>query len=371
LRDETHIEEIFSSGYSVYAGKGSLNELEKFLSSATPQYSKHFILVDENTLQDCLPTLIAQVPALNRAEIVEIVSGERNKTIETCIQLWEVLTELNADRHAILINLGGGVISDLGGFVASTYKRGIDFVNIPTTLLSQVDASVGGKVGVDLMNLKNQVGAFSYPKGVFIDPVFLNTLPKNEVMSGFAEMLKHALIADIDLWYELMSFDWSMLEDIEPYIIRSVKIKNKIVMDDPREKGVRKLLNFGHTIGHAIESYSLENSGKELLHGEAIAIGMVCESYISSVLCELPQDQVEEITSFLMNHYPAFSLDSMAHHRLIETIRNDKKNRDNKMNFSLISAIGEGVYDQQVSADLVIDALNYYQSRQNAVTHGY
>lgn len=371
LKDESHIEEIYSSGYSVFAGKGSLKELEKLLRSVSPAYSKHFILVDENTLQDCLPALIAQVPALSRAEIVEIVSGERNKTIETCIQLWEVLTELNADRHAILINLGGGVISDLGGFVASTYKRGIDFVNIPTTLLSQVDASVGGKVGVDLMNLKNQVGVFSYPKGVFIDPVFLNTLPKNEVMSGFAEMLKHALISDIDLWYELISFDWSMLEDIEPYIIRSIKIKNKIVLDDPREKGVRKLLNFGHTIGHAIESYSLENSGKELLHGEAIAIGMVCECYISGILCNLPQEQIDEVTGFLLNHYPAFSLDSMAHHRLIETIRNDKKNRENNMNFTLINAIGEGVYDQVVSADLVIDALNYYQSRQNAVTHDY
>jgi 3-dehydroquinate synthase len=371
LNNSTHIEEVFSSGYSVFAGRGALKQLDAYLAKPANRHSRHFVLADENTMQHCLPALMAQVPSLSKAEVVEIVSGERSKTIETCIQLWEVLTELNADRHAIVVNLGGGVICDLGGFVASTYKRGIDFVNIPTTLLAQVDASVGGKVGVDLMNLKNQVGVFSYPKGVYIDPVFLNTLPKNEIMSGFAEMLKHALIADADLWNELINFDWSLLDVMDSLIVRSVRIKNKIVLDDPKEKNIRKLLNFGHTIGHAIESYSLEGSGKELVHGHAIAIGMVCETYISVALCGFPAEDLEEVSSFLMSNYPFYPIDSMAHHRLIEMIRNDKKNRANVMNFTLLNAIGEGVYDQHVTADLIIDSLNYYQSRQKAVAHDY
>lgn len=362
-----HNQEVISSGYAVHIGVDVLSQLERDL--CTIDYTRKFILVDEHTIQHCLPVLMTSVPSLRQAEVVEIESGESNKTIEICTRVWEVLTELNADRHCLLINLGGGVIGDLGGFVASTYKRGIHFVNVPTTLLAQVDASVGGKVGVNLTNFKNQVGVFNNPQAVYINPQFLNTLPRNEVMSGFAEMVKHGLISDAEHFEALKHFDLSRLDLLEPHIEQSVRIKNKIVLEDPTENDVRKCLNFGHTIGHAIESFSHENQSSGLLHGQAIAIGMVCEAYLSAEIAGLDRESLDDISQFLLGHYPSIRIDAVSHHRIIEIMRNDKKNFNDRMNFTLISEIGNAVYDQEVSADRVIDALNYYQKRLQAIAH--
>jgi len=367
LSRKEHNREIIASGYPVHVGVDTLSQLERDL--CTTDYSRKFILVDENTIQHCLPMLIAGVPSLRQAEVVEIESGENNKTIDIAIRLWEVLTELKADRHSVLINLGGGVIGDLGGFVASTFKRGMEFLNVPTTLLAQVDASVGGKVGINLKHLKNQVGLFNGPRAVYVNPQFLNTLPKREVMSGYSEMLKHGMISDADHFNELVQFDLSRIDLLEPHIEKSIRIKNNIVLDDPFEANKRKLLNLGHTVGHAIETYSLENQSNGLLHGEAVAIGLVCETFLSVELLDLHVSVLEEVAGFIFERYPAFRIEAMAHHRIIEIMRNDKKNVGDKMNFTLISELGSGQFDQEVSADRVIDALNYYQVRLNAVAN--
>lgn len=367
MSSRKHIHSVIASDYEVFLGEDVLSQLERDLCER--DYSRKYILVDENTIQHCLPILIASVPSLRQAEVVEIESGEEHKTIEICIRLWEVLTELRADRHSLLINLGGGVIGDMGGFVASTYKRGIDFVNVPTTLLAQVDASVGGKVGVDLRQLKNQVGVFSNPEAVYIMPGFLKTLSKRQVLAGMAEMIKHGLIADESHYRALREFDLSQIGALLPLIDTSVRIKNRIVLDDPQEKGIRKLLNFGHSIGHAIESFSMENGHKPLLHGEAVAVGMLCEAWLSAQLCDFPEEELEALAHFILPLYPPFLFETMEQHRMIEIMRNDKKNRDDRLNFTLLSAVGVASYDHEISADRVMEALSFYQSRLNSVNH--
>lgn len=362
-----NIRSVIASDYEVFLGEDVLRQMERDLCER--DYSRKYILVDENTIQHCLPILISNVPSLRQAEVVEIESGEQHKTLEICIRLWEVLTELRADRQSLMINLGGGVIGDMGGFVAATYKRGIDFVNVPTTLLAQVDASVGGKVGVDLRQLKNQVGVFSNPQAVYIMPGFLKTLPKREVLAGMAEMIKHGLIADESHYRDLRQFDLSRIDELLPLIETSVRIKNSIVLDDPQEKGIRKLLNFGHTIGHAIESFSMENGHRPLLHGEAIAVGMLCEAWLSTRLTDFPETELEALSNFIMELYPPFLFETMEQHRIIEIMRNDKKNRDDRLNFTLLTVVGEATHDHEVSADRVMEALAYYQSRLNTVNH--
>ena len=271
---------ITANNYSVYFDSKGYETLAEMLKPS--HYSKIFILVDENTSQYCLPHLLNNLATEIEIEIIELEVGEIHKNIATCTEVWGALSDLGGDRKSILINLGGGVISDLGGFVACTFKRGIDFINIPTTLLSMVDASIGGKNGVDLGNLKNQIGIIREPKAVIIDTQFLSTLPQNEMRSGLAEMLKHGLIFDEKYWNEFKDLNQKDFADFDQLIHRSVEIKNEIVMQDPTENGIRKALNFGHTLGHAIESYFLENENKKtLLHGEAIAVGMILESYIS------------------------------------------------------------------------------------------
>lgn len=360
-------QQVVSPDCVVHIGQDSLVHLENHLQAYS--YSRKFVLVDENTLQHCLPLLMTEVPSLSKAEVVEIESGESNKTVEIANRLWEVLTELGADRHSVMINLGGGVIGDLGGFVAATFKRGFDFLNVPTTLLAQVDASVGGKLGVNLNHLKNQVGIFKNPRAVYANPRFINTLAKNQVMSGYAEMLKHGLIADSGHYRALLDFDWSRIDLLEEHIAHSVFIKNQIVAQDPEEYDIRKWLNFGHTIGHALETYSHEDQSGGLLHGEAIAIGMICELYLSVKLLDLDESVLEQYTQFVTKHFPDFFVEALRHHRIIEIMRNDKKNIGHKMNFTLIPEVGTAVHDQQVSADLVIEALNYYQKSIIRIRH--
>ena len=356
---------IISGNSRICIGKDALRELNRVLNYSPGKRSALFVLADENTIRNCLPIANDQVKRIRDAELIEIKSGEENKTIETCTAIWRRLSGIGAGRDSILINLGGGVIGDMGGFAASAFKRGIRFINIPTTLLSQVDASVGGKLGIDLDNLKNEVGFFNEPTDVFICPQFLETLPAREKISGFAEVIKHALIADKNYWAELVSQFTNPLSarDWSPVIIRSIEIKSSIVKKDPLEKGIRKSLNFGHTIGHALESWSLEGVGIRLLHGEAIAIGMICEAYLSVLKCKFNKILLDEISSFILHIFKRVNLDAFDDVRLIELMRHDKKNKDGKINFTLISAIGEPKTDRNCDANEIRKALLYFRER--------
>ncbi len=350
---------INADNYTIYVGE-EVNENAQHLIAKFAG-SKIAVLVDENTLSNCFPKLVEICPILNKAELIEIESGEENKNIEICTQLWLSLSELQFNRNDLLINLGGGVITDMGGFVASCYKRGISFINFPTTLLAQVDASVGGKTGVDLLNLKNQVGLYSQPLAVYILPEFLKTLPKNQLISGYAEMLKHALIADEEHWKLLVNTDPEMVPINTRLIEQSVNIKNKIVMKDPKEGGKRKILNFGHTIGHAVESYFLEN-GNTLLHGEAVALGMICEAFLSYKINGLSKEELENIKSKIRKHYSFINLSGIEPEKLIGLMQHDKKNMDKQINFSLLNNIGSCKFNVFVNSDLIIESLGYYNA---------
>lgn len=356
--------EIKSADYSVFISSDITKEINAFFKSNPTRYSKLFILVDENSFRNCYPQLVEQVNLFKDAELIEIESGEENKNLDVCMQIWSTLSELGADRKSLFINLGGGVIGDMGGFIASTFKRGIDFINIPTTLLAQVDASVGGKVGIDLNHLKNEIGVFNNPKAVFVNSHFLNTLDKRQLLSGFAEIIKHALIADAAYWKQVINVNLKDMKALDQLIETSVRIKNKVVMQDPHEYGIRKSLNFGHTIGHAIETYSLEETEQEaLLHGEAIAIGMICEAYLSHRLCGLSKEQLKEITDFIMNKYPALTIEDMDQQHLIELMGHDKKNEKGLINFALLSAIGTCEINKTAHPDQILEALSYYSEQ--------
>ncbi len=356
--------EIRSNTYSVFISNDISKEINRFLKANKSKYSKLFILVDENSLKYCYPQLVEKIEAFEDGEIIEIDSGEQSKTLEVCIQIWSALSEYGADRKSLFVNIGGGVIGDMGGFIASTFKRGIDFINIPTTLLSQVDASIGGKVGVDLNHLKNEIGVFNNPAAVFVNSNFLNTLDKRQILSGFAEIIKHALIADYNYWKKVMNADFADLNSFEELIKTSVHIKNTIVSEDPTEQNTRKVLNFGHTIGHAIETFSLEHENKKhLLHGEAIAVGMVCEAFLSYKICKLSKDELSEITEFIVGKFKSVKLDEMDTHRLIELMKHDKKNEKGDINFSLLSAIGKCEINKKAKADQIIEALKYYSEQ--------
>ena len=327
------MKEIKSDNYSIWHGENFLSKLD------FSGYSKVAILVDENTKRDCLPKL----PQLDNSIIIEIKSGEEHKNINTCNFIWKQLTANHFDRNSLLINLGGGVIGDMGGFAASTYKRGIDFIQVPTTLLAMVDASVGGKLGVDLNGLKNQIGVFNNPKSVLILPEFLETLPENQLKSGFAEVIKHALISDKNLWQEIISIPFNEM-NWEKIIETSINIKNKIVLSDPYEKGERKKLNFGHTFGHAVETYYLEK-GTPILHGEAVLMGILLELELSLVT----QEQNNEIKNYILSN---FSLPfTPKKSDLLPFLMNDKKNKVGKVNYSLLTNIGSCSVDNLFSTD--------------------
>jgi 3-dehydroquinate synthase len=344
--------------YPLIVAEGSYETLAKMLKLDAESGCSFIILVDENTHQNCLPQLITNVEALVSAEIIEIDSGEENKNIETCIQLWEALTELGADRHSILINLGGGVITDMGGFVAATYKRGIRFYNIPTTLLAQVDASTGSKTGVDLGGLKNQVGVFADPQAVYINPGFLRTLPIEQLQSGFGEIIKHALIADKNYWALIKRAFYYEVENWGNLIKPSLNIKSSIVIKDPTEKGPRKLLNFGHTIGHALETFALENK-RPLLHGQAVALGMLAEAWLSTKLTGLSDKEFDEIQKVILSNFDVFQFEETNFERILELMGHDKKNVSGQVRLTLLNQIGKGVYDISCEENLLKDALKY------------
>ena len=321
-------------------------------------YSTLFILVDENTFKYCYPKFIPNLRTDKRIEVIEIESGEINKNLETCIGVWNAITELGGDRKSLIITLGGGVITDLGGFVASCFKRGIDFVNIPTTLLSMVDASVGGKTGVDLGVLKNQIGLFANPEMVLVDTAYLTTVSEREIKSGTAEIIKYGITYDISLFNEIKNNKDLKIEDL---IFRSIEIKNEVVLKDPKEQNIRKILNFGHTLGHAIESFYLESEDKvSLTHGEAIAIGMVCESYMSSKILNFPIKNVVEIKKVILSIYNKTNLLLEDFSGILELLKHDKKNVKGRVNFVLLNDYEDYKLDCEVSNDLIIESMKFY-----------
>ena len=352
---------ILSNNYYVNFKEDAYSKLNTYISSYKP--STVFILVDENTNENCLPTLLQELATTLPIEIIEIEAGEENKNLDTCTGVWNALTELGADRKSLLINLGGGVITDLGGFVASVFKRGIAFVNIPTTLLSMVDASVGGKTGVDLGVLKNQIGLFSNPEMVLIDPNYLKTLSERELRSGLAEIIKHGLIYDKNLWNKATSFKELSVPNLSSLIHRSIEIKNEVVIQDPKEVGIRKILNFGHTLGHAIESYFLESETKEnLTHGEAIAIGMITEAYISKSLLNFPSEELNNIKKSILEIFKKVHIETADYDAIIALLIHDKKNVGGQVNFVLLTDFEKYKLDCKVDNALLIKSLDYYNS---------
>jgi 3-dehydroquinate synthase len=353
------MEPIKSDSFSVYFDAQSYTVLEMHLNEK--HYSKIFLLTDTNTERECVPIFKKLVPEAKNWISVVIPAGEPFKTIETCLQVWNSLSELGADRKSLLVNLGGGVVTDLGGFVASTYQRGINFINIPTTLLSMVDASIGGKTGVDLGTLKNQIGVINQPELVLVDSVYLKTLSSRELRSGFAEMLKHGLIQDSNYWNELKNLKPE--EVTADQIYTSVQIKNEVVQEDPTEQNLRKILNFGHTLGHAIESYFLNSETDEtLLHGEAIALGMILEAYLSIAVCGLSKNESDAIKSILLNTYPRVEIGRIQQEEILKLLRFDKKNAHGKVYFSLLEKIGYATYNKEVTDDLMFQAFEYYSA---------
>ena len=335
------------------------SQLNQLITATKP--SQVFILVDENTHEHCLPALLGNLETEISFEIIEIEAGEEMKTIETATQLWEILSEFNADRKALLINLGGGVITDMGGFVASTYKRGIKFINIPTTLLGMCDASIGGKTGIDHRFLKNIVGTFAEPEQIFVYPDFLKTLSFIELRSGFAEMLKHGLIADQKHWTDLISIENLTPESIFPFIESSMKIKQNVVELDFKEQNIRKTLNFGHTIGHALESLFLKRENL-IPHGEAVALGMICETRLSFLENLISEETANQIITNIKKFYPSISIASFTKEEIIVLMKNDKKNDAGKINFSLLTEIGSSNFDYSCSEENINYALHYYQN---------
>jgi len=350
------MESIKTGTYEVHFNARAIEALEAHLGSAG--YSALFILVDANTRQHCLQPFLELFSKPPQYELLQISPGEENKNLETCMQLWEELSEKGADRKSLLINLGGGVLTDLGGFVASTFKRGIAFINIPTTLLAMVDASIGGKTGIDLGRLKNQIGVINQPEMVLIFDHFLQTLEERQLRSGFAEMLKHGLIRSTAYWQELKGL--RSLEQITPFITESVRIKNEVVLQDPREEHLRKVLNFGHTLGHAIESYYL-GGADSLLHGEAIAIGMILEAYLSHKLCGLDTSSMDDIRDTFMRWYPRIPITDADTAQIRNLLIFDKKNTHGRVNFVLLSEIGQPAIDVTVPAGLYEEAFAYYR----------
>ncbi len=358
---------IQAKDYSILVDITVFDQINDFLNQKTFEGSNFFIFVDENTHEHCLPGLVWHVDKLREAEVIETESGEENKTLETSYQLWNVLTELGADRNSVVINLSGGMLSDMGGFVASTFKRGMRFINIPTTLLSMVDASIGGKLGIDFNGLKNQIGMFNNPDAIFINTDYIKTLPERQVKSGMAEIIKHGLIADeayLGTIYKNANFSKATIFEDEMQwpetISRSVEIKNEIVKQDFEERDLRKTLNFGHTIGHAIETWFLtHNPQSALLHGEAVAMGMISELYLSAKSIGYPEQELQKHVKPLASLFPKTEIKSDTYDQILELMQHDKKNKDGKINFVLIEQTGKAIIDQNCSKELIIESLDY------------
>ncbi len=346
----------------IFIGNNVFDEIKSFFEVNNFKSSDIYILVDENTRKYCLPDIINKINAFDQSTIIEIKSGEEHKNIDTALLVWKRMLELGADRNAILVNLGGGVICDVGGFIASLYKRGIKFINIPTTLMSQVDAGFGGKTGVDMDGMKNQIGLFSNAEAVFIYPKFINSLNKRQKLSGFAEIIKHSIISNLISLEDLIDFDFENDGEINKLICNSVITKGRIVVEDYKENSIRKTLNFGHTIGHAIESYSLLNDKEPLMHGEALAIGIICEIFLSVKHKNFPKTLQQKVNSFIIDKFGRYNINNTAYDSLISMMLNDKKNHNREISFVLVAEIGKPFIDQYCNNDEIAEALDFYNN---------
>ena len=327
----------------------------------TLNYDGLFLLTDNNTQNYCLP-LIQSLSEVQSAKKFSIPPGDENKNLESLSKVWKFFSDNGANRKSLLINLGGGMLTDLGGFAAATFKRGIRFINIPTTLLAVVDAAVGGKTGINFNGLKNEIGVFLPAEIVLIESEFFKTLDKKNFLSGYAEMIKHALLSSEKEWQKMMSFnvdnvDYEALKDL---MMTSVGIKEKIVEQDPTEKGIRKALNLGHTIGHAMESFSYEIN-RPVLHGYAIAWGLVCELYLSFRKTGFNQDKLTKTIHFIKENYGVFPFDCNQYDRLYELMQHDKKNESAEVNFTLLSDTGDIKINQTASKEEIFEALDFYR----------
>lgn len=342
---------------NILLSRNLTNDLQEFFHQK--KYSNLAVLVDENTYRDCYPIIQSALPA---HFTIKVKSGETEKNLTTCVTIWQTMTEYALDRHACMVVLGGGVLGDMGGFCAATYKRGIDFILIPTTLLAQVDASIGGKLGIDFNHFKNHIGVFENPIFTLLFHGFLETLPLPELKSGFAEVIKHTLISDVKMWKEislraLRDQDWPKL------VKHSVAFKARVTTEDPKEKGLRKILNAGHTIGHALESYLLAK-GNRILHGEAIAVGLITESFIAQRRGLLAEDDFKEICNFILNIYGKVRFEEDELSAIANLALQDKKNKDNKILCVLLKGIGEAKWDCEISLELIKEALAFYRMIQ-------
>lgn len=335
-------------------------ELSDFLNALT--FNKLFILTDENTQRDCLP-LLQEIPAIKEATLLTVKAGDTHKDIEHLAHIWSRLSNEGASRDSLLINLGGGMVTDMGGFAGATFKRGIRTINIPTTLMASVDAAVGGKTGINFNGLKNEIGSFYPPLCVFIDCRFLQTLDAENILSGYAEMIKHALISTEETYNAVLAFDLNASTFISPLsslIAQSVAVKEKIVAEDPKEKGIRKALNFGHTIGHAFESLSFAQQ-RPILHGHAVAAGMICELYLSHKVCGFPSEKLSQLLYYIKEYYPGFAYDCNDYETLYAYMTHDKKNEGGVINFTLLGNIGDVRINQQVSQATILESLDFYR----------
>jgi 3-dehydroquinate synthase len=348
------------AGTPVFVGPSALEELKSNLEGLFADKEALFILADENTIKLCFPILAKAVPKLSTAYKIIVKPGDDNKTLAACESIWNELAVAGGNRRSLLINLGGGMITDLGGFAAATFHRGMDYLNIPTSLLAMIDASLGGKTGIDLYSLKNQVGLFAPAVAVYVWPGFLNTLPHRQLTSGYAEMMKHALIADAGFWNQLIKIPMAVISNWEELILKAIEIKGTIVNKDLREHGVRARLNFGHTIGHAIETYSLRHDENPLTHGEAVAMGMICEAYISYRLIDFSHAQRDELVKQILLNFKHYKIPVEAIDELVEITNYDKKNEKGRLMLTLLKNIGNSVEGQKCETALVREALFRY-----------
>ena len=343
------------------------SELENELGMILSNYpeDKVFLVTEQNCEKLCVP-LISQTPGFNHFKKVVILAGEENKKLSSVEKIWLYLSQNGADRKSLVVNLGGGMLTDLGSFAASTMKRGMDFVNIPTTLLAQVDASVGGKTGFNFNGFKNEIGVINQPNTVLIDTRFLPTIDAKNFISGYAEMIKHGLINSQEHFDEVRNFDLKNVdfELLRGVIARSVAIKDSFVFRDPNERNIRKALNFGHTIGHAFESFALE-SGHPILHGYAVAYGMIAELYLSHKICNLPLAILDELSDWLISIYGKYAINESQFEAFYQLMTHDKKNEGTRVNFTLIPSVGEVAINQNCDKELIFEALKYYKQLSN------
>lgn len=346
----------------------------------TAKQDNVFVLCDDNTVRDCLPKIAtvlsnrkeknvcapeSEVQTISlrdntKCSIITIPSGDTHKTIESLTHVWQQMQHGGATRHSLLINLGGGMVTDLGGFAASTFKRGIRFINIPTTLLSMVDASVGGKTGINFGGLKNEIGTFCQAQEVIIDTSFLSTLDNENILSGYAEMLKHALLSSTPEWAELLNIDPTTIEPnlLSTILQKNIHVKERIVEADPHEQNLRKALNLGHTIGHALESFAMSQA-RPVPHGYAVAWGLICELYLSAIKLQFPTDKLRQTVTYIRSHYGSMPLECKHYDTLFNLMTHDKKNIGSTINFTLLADIGDIRLDQTATRNEILESLDF------------